>query len=290
MGSSLCTGNSCKPLVFLDPPVLGDQENVLENEEDLGRFYRAPGSSCVHFRTAPNFNSTFERPTPAPRIKSALVLNRHRTVNCEKSLKQRIEERKRNTVANVSCLRDECEAMQYCDALEEDTWIELKDTFQVAETIVQKGANIKEELARHDWVIHSANRDMHSTEQDINETSWRLKGMKSLSGKIGNLIWHKKPKAQAFTDFHESRDFRTASTSISPYSPYRSPKRTTQQQIKAGVVQLSITLDKVRSQQLAIADELQHQEEQFTEFDINMGRIHGKIHKQNDLMNSIKSS
>jgi len=288
---SVCNGNSCEPLIFLDPPVLRDQENILENEEDLGRLYRATGTSGVHFRTAPKiFNTTFERPTLAPKSKSTVVINQRRRVSCEKSLKQRIEERKRNTVMGIAFIRDECEAMQYCDGLEKDTWMELKDTCQIAETIVQKGANIKEELARNDRVIHEANRDMHSTEQDINETSWRLKGMKSLRCKIGNMIWHRKPKAQAFSDFYESRDFRTPSTSMSPYSTHISPKRTTQQQIKAGVVQLSMTLDKVRSQQLAIADKLQHQEEQFKEFDINMGRIHGKIHQQNDFMNSIKVS
>jgi len=286
---SICNGDSCEPLVFLDPPVPRDQENILENEEDLGWFNRATGTSGVQFRTHPKiFNSTFERPTLAPGSKSTLVLKRCR--RAEKSLKQRIEERKRNTVTGISFIRGECEAMQYCDGLEKDTWMELKDTCQIAETIVQKGADIKEELARHDRVIHEANRDMHSTEQDINETSWRLKGMMSLSGKIGNLIWNRKPKAQAFSDFHESRGFRTSSTSLSPFSPYRSPKRTTQQQIKAGVVQLNMTLDKVRSQQLDIADELQHQEEQIKEFELNIGRIDGKILRQNDLMNSIKSS
>jgi len=284
---SICYGSPNKPLLLLDPPVVGDLEYVSENE-DFRRFYNAALTSGVRFQSTPNMiNSTLKRSPALPRRKSAEVPNGDRRRCPEKSLKQMIQER--NTIVNPGCFRDDYEAMQYCDALEEDTWMELKDTCQIAETLVQKGADIGEELTRENRVIHKANRDMHSTVQELKETSYKLKGMKSLGAKLGNFIW--KPKAHSSSDFMcESRDFRTTTISLSAYSPYSSPKRTSQQQIKAGIGQLSLTLDKVRSQQLAIADELQYQEEQFQEFDRNMERISGEIHQQNDLIYSIKSS
>jgi len=282
---SLCCGNYSDPLLFFELPVLGDEENVSENEEVPERFHSTAGKR-VHFHsTVDVINPTIKQSVSETRSKSLVVPNRRRRGSPEMSLMEKIKAR--HTVINLGCIRDEYEGRQYCDALKKDTLMELKNTCQVAETIVQKGDDISEELARQGKVVDKLNHVLHSTEQDLNDASYRLRGMKSLGGKVVNSLWHRKPKAHAHSGYMcESRDFKTSSPSVSSHSLYNSPKRTSQQQIMAGVEQLCSTLDKVRNQQLVIADELRHQE--LDKFELNMDRIDGKIHNQTNLIHCFK--
>lgn len=272
-------------MILLDTPSLADWMNSSESEEDLGRFHTPYSQDNRQFRSTPNARLSPVKRLKTTRSKSAVFLKR-RTGGVV-SLKQMIRERERQRKTII----DEYEARQYCDAVMENTLMELQNTCNIAERIERKSADMSEELARQDRVMRKSERCVHSTEQDLNETRWRLIGMKSLRGKVGNFIWHRKPEAKSYSDIViETREFRTSSTSLAPYVPYSSPKKTTQGQIKVGVDRLSATLDIVRRQQLVMADELQLQEKQLSEFDTCMGRVHGKVHRQTDLIYSIKSS
>jgi len=276
-------------MIFLDPPALDDWMNTSEGEEDLGQFglSHSPdkhSGPVTPYKSMPNL-LPIQR-LESRRYKSAVIVKR--CCNGSVSLKQQIQQRNRDTIGSdafIRGLRDEYEARQYCDAVMENTLMELQNTCNVAENIVQTGADMSEELARQDRVIQQADRCVHSTEQDLNETRWRLRGMMHLRGKLVNFIWDKKPVAKSYSDFaSETREFRTSTASLSSYLPHSSQKKTTEEKIKVGVDRLSSTLDKVQRQQLAIADELEHQDTKLNKFDLNMGRVHGKIYRQTDLI------
>jgi len=286
---ALCTGTS-NPRIFVEP-ALDDWMNSSESEENPARLYAPYPQDDMIFQSAPN-----GRLSPVIRLrtrsKSAVLPNRRQrgAVSLKQQIRERIQERKRTTIVGAGFIQDEYGARQYCDAVMQNTWMELQNTCNFAESIERKGADMCEELARQERVICKADNCVYSTEQDLNETRYRLRGMKSLRGKVANFLWHKRPEAKSYSDIViETREFRTSSTSLCPYVPYSSPQKATQYQIKAGVDRLSATLDEVKRQQLVIADELQHQDKKLSEFDTNMGRVHGKVHCQTDLIRCISS-
>jgi len=204
------------------------------------------------------------------------------------SLMQKMEQR-RNT--HEQFVHGEREAKLYMDAVETDTLNHVDNAVRIASLIVEKTEDITEELVRQGDVIRGANDDIHYTEQDVNQTNYTLKGMKSLRGKLGNMVWRKKPKIQEYNGFETDYGsaIRNRSVSAPPKLELDSPAvGSKQQQIKGGLRTLNVAMDTIRSRQLVIGEELQRQDKQLNEFSGNMTRTQDKIKVQSDLMSSMR--
>jgi len=202
------------------------------------------------------------------------------------SLRQKMEERK---TTRELFIHGEREAKLYMDAIETDTLSHVDNAVRIASLIVEKTDDITEELVRQGDVIRQANDDIHHTEQDVNQTNYTLKGMKSLRGKLGNMVWRKKPKVQEYSGFETDYGSAIRNRSVSAPPKMELPTGgTKQQQISGGLRTLNVAMDTIRSRQLVIGEELQRQDKQLGEFSGNMSRTQDKIKVQSDLMISMR--
>jgi len=237
------------------------------------------------------------RRTPSPRMHLEASPNRHNLNRLSpggRSLKQRIDERHRSLspmARQVSGL-GEREAKDYEDFVEEDTWHHLTDTLRIATSILQKGDDMSEELNRQVGVTSQANSDILACEEDLAEMGHMLKGMKSVKGKVSNMVFGKMHRlhTHGFRGDPGAKYRRRRSQSMpSSLIKYRkSQEYTRQQQIAGGLSQLNLTLDIIESQQLDIAEELEKQEGSLQEFNSNLSRMDDKIKSENDIMRSIR--
>lgn len=205
------------------------------------------------------------------------------------SLRQRIEQRSNNPKPFIT---GEREAKLYAEAVERDTLKHVGNTLRIAQGIVQKSDDITEELVRQGDVICTVNKDIHDTEQVVNQTNHTLKGMKSIRGKVGNMLWRKKPEVQAYEGFQDNRgskikNRRCVSAPVQMQNDM-SPGGTNQQQIKGGLTQLNLVMDTIKTRQMDITDEIKRQDKQLGAFSNNMGRTQEKIKVQTDLMSSMR--
>jgi len=180
-------------------------------------------------------------------------------------------------------------AKSYMDSVEDNTIAQLDNTLMVANSIVEKGDNIIEELERQREVTRKANQDIHATEQEIHETTYILRGMQSMGGKLTNLIW-KKPLDKACETLgcgNKKESHRTKAMSLPiPQSSYKSAE-TKQERISEGVNQLNTAMDMIQKRQMDIRSEIEQQEEDMAEFSGNMDRMEMNILGQTQLMHHI---
>merc|ERR1711920_465478 len=78
--------------------------------------------------------------------------------------------------------------------ISDDTLKHLRHTIRTASSIVDKGTAINDELARQERVLSTAENDIAFAEYDTDQATQKLKGMKSLKGKLASVIWKKEPK------------------------------------------------------------------------------------------------
>jgi len=278
MGISLC---SCSD----DPPKLevekyedvSESSPIIEEEEEdysegfLTRAQTMPARSSYKLHK--------------PRVS----VNKSKTLDGRASLKKRIEHRRSNPKPFIT---GEREAKLYAEAVEKDTLKHVGNTLRIAESIVQKSDDITEELVRQGDVISTVNSDIHDTEQVVNQTNFTLKGMKSIRGKVGNILFRKKPEVQAYQGFQDNRgsnirNRRCVSLPVQMQNDM-TPGGTNQQQIKGGLKQLNLVMDTIKTRQMDITDEIKRQDRQLGEFSNNMGRTQDKIKIQTDLMSSMR--
>jgi len=209
--------------------------------------------------------------------------------NGRSSLRQRIEQKRNNPKPFIT---GEREAQLYAEAVERDTLKHVGNTLRIAQGIVQKSDDITEELGRQGEVINTVNKDIHDTEQVVNQTNHTLKGMKSIRGKVGNILFRKKPEVQAYEGFQDNRgsiikNRRCVSAPVQRQNDM-SIGGTNQQQIKGGLTQLNLVMDTIKTRQMDITDEIKRQDKQLGAFSNNMGRTQEKIKVQTDLMSNMR--
>jgi len=178
----------------------------------------------------------------------------------------------------------------YLHALEESTTLELSTTYRNAESLLEKGDVIHEELKRQGKIAKQANRHMRITEKYICDTSHRLKGMESLKSKFKNIIWSK-PRGPQVVVVHESDDESSdtrRSSNLPPTLPSYHDKGTKQGMINEGVDRLWHVLDEVEHTQEDISKELGKQEKYLHCLDHNIDHIEHKIHNQTKIMSNIR--
>lgn len=210
--------------------------------------------------------------------------------SAEPSLREKIRLRKCNTLDKDLTL--ESEAKKYSDYIEEETLMHLSHTIRTADSMVESGYDLCEELARHDNVLKKTDHDLHSIEQDIHETNWTLRSMNSLRGKVANLILRKKPKVDeddcVASDDGSLRVYKSRSAPVNFVSEPQS-KGNKQHQIKRGVNHLIKTLDIMKYQHLEIEDELKHQERHLNDFEEHVERLQHDVHHQNYMIKKISN-
>jgi len=230
-----------------------------------------------------------ERPRLKLTSKSAPVTPRgrggfHRNL----SLREKMLERSSNPFHD-EFVEEEHEAELYMNALQDSSMQELTLTFRNAESLLDKGNAIHDEVERQGEVVRQSNRDIEATWKDIHNTSHRLKGIKSLRGKFKNIIWHNHEDPEVAV--HESDDESVISVERRCTLPAKLPsydtKMTKQEWIDKGVDQLCHVLDDVEYVQKDIGKKLGEQEKHFQCLDHNIDHIEHKIHHQTKIMNSI---
>jgi len=211
----------------------------------------------------------------------------------QKSLAEKLQERRENPHSYNDFVEGEREAKMYMNKIEDNSMAQLTETIQSVESLLEKETDIQRELKRQGEVVKQANRDARAAEKDIDDTSHRLKGMRSLGGKMANLIFrnphHNVNSAPACESNHDSENnFLRISAQPMVSLPSYSPTKSKQECISQGVEQLCSLLDVVEIKQLDIGKELEKQHETMEILDQNMDQLEDKIGQQTDLMKSMK--
>jgi len=205
------------------------------------------------------------------------------------SLKQRMHEHRRND----QFIMGEREANLYADTVEEDTLSHVDSTLRIVGLISERTEDICEEIARQSETISKTNNDIQNTEQKMIQTNYTLNGMKSIGGKITNMLWNTEPEVIVHHhDFKaEERNHprkcksKPASTEIERSI---SPMDNKQDQIKGGIKQITLAIDKINLQTLDIAEELRRQDNQLKKLTSGIDRTGGKIKTQTNLISSMR--
>merc|ERR1719419_45637 len=133
----------------------------------------------------------FDDATMTKRSKSAFVpRSRERSLHKEKI------DWHRSSVVNPE---GELQAERYSKMITDDSLKHLRHTIRTAGSIVDKGTSINDELARQERVLSKAENDIAITEYETDQTTEKLKGMKSLKGKFSTMVWKKDPELKEFS-------------------------------------------------------------------------------------------
>jgi len=197
--------------------------------------------------------------------------------------------------ANISVNAENDNALERLSEtfFEDNSLKQLRETNRLAQSMVVKGDEMREELIRQGKVTEQANRDVFNTEQDINETSSTLRGM-TFRGKLANMVWRKNSKRRQYNDFEYENDRPYhLPRSMSLPAKFASPNlraKTKQQRIKNDVNQLIQSMDTLRDQQLGIAEELEYQDPHLKELGTNMARVNDKMKRQTRQINDLQQT
>jgi len=200
----------------------------------------------------------------------------------------------------------ELQAERYCKLVTDDTWKQLRNTLRTAGSIVDKGNAINDELARQELVLSTAANDIAFAEYEIDQATEKLKGMKSLKGKVSSMVWKKQPKLRV-DEFREDADsfcnvdlsLLDEDVGLCTFSKMRESKASsvsndisedtegTQVLMKAGIGQLHKTLDAITVQQMNTALALDQQDGRLSIFENRMSTTQQKINCQTQMINGI---
>jgi len=217
----------------------------------------------------------------------------------ECSMQMKIKDWHRSSVVNSE---GELQARRYSEMVTDDTLEHLRHTIRTASSIVDKGNAINNELARQERVLSTAENDIAIAEFDTDLSTEKLRGMKSLRGKVASLIWKKKPKLRIDEFSNERSTFSNVNLNLlnddvglCAFSNMKSSKASIsedtedirQVQIRAGIGELHKTLDAISVQQSDTAWALDNQEGRLSVFENRVSTTHQKINCQTQMINSI---
>jgi len=257
-----------------------------EDEEEAVSYPRVRKTKSV----PPNVNGDSIKKPPMARAKTERVSR-----ISGYSLTERMKDLQRRRSCVVS-REGELLAKQYSKVVRNDTLKHVNNAVRFADSIVQKGANINDELSRQERFLCKVDNEMSTIDYDTDLTARALKGMTSLTGKISSTISKRKSKRKLNKlnfDLMAGESGLCAlsriNTTESLYSPTvtESSVCTPEQQIKTGLGQLNNALDVIKVQQLDTAWALQRHEGLLGGFEGKLDTTHEKINHQNTLMKKI---
>jgi len=199
----------------------------------------------------------------------------------------------------------ELQAERYCKMVTDDSWKHLSHTLRTSASIVDKGNAINDELARQEVVLSKAENDIAFAEYEIDQATEKLKGMKSLKGKVSGMVWKKQPKLrknefskEAGPSCNVNLSLLDGDVGLCTFSKMRSTKvsgvsndisedtEDVQVLMKAGIRQLHKTLDIITVQQMDTSLALD-QEDSLSMFENRMSKTQQKINCQTQMINGI---
>jgi len=176
-----------------------------------------------------------------------------------------------------SVLQGEQEAQEHIVKLEGDTVSCLSNTFEYAESMIQIGNNINEELERNRRVIGSASCDLDasSCELDMIRNIMEPKFVDWVSIQPENKICHgSRPK-------NRKRNYtRRRSSSLPGELPSSKLRRSIH--LKKGIAKISSALDTIKNQQLGMKERLIEEERTLKEFGQKIDQTDYEIKHQTD--------
>jgi len=206
------------------------------------------------------------------------------------SLAEKIQERRKNPNSYDDFVEGEHQAKMYINKIEDNSMKQLTETFETVGSMLEKETAIQNELKRQGEIVNQANRDVRAAEKDIDDTSHRLRGMRSLGGKVASLVSrraHVKSAPASDSDHESENNFPPELTESMTSLPSLQPNQSKQEWLCQGVGQLCSLLDVVETKQLDIGHELEKQHETMKILDENIDNIECKIGHQTNLMKSI---
>lgn len=287
MGLSLCSELAPKSFNFasLSPP-----EDEIEIEEEPERIEAVSATELKeiikkHKEHARIMSSPQLLNQPSENQSDGLSPQRGKT---SPSLIQQIKERQR-CPQDTFCIEDEFEAKCYMHSLQDDSMLNIQKTYSDVLSMIDKGEDTCQEASRQGQVLHQVNHDLHETEADIDDTSLRLKGMRSLAGTFSNIMFGS-TKARDHSESEDEIPKTQLRRSVTEpmLLPSFSNKKSKQECIREGVHAIGDGLDILKEQQHFLEDELQHQEKYLNRVDHNMDHVGNRILYQSDLMKTIK--
>jgi len=217
----------------------------------------------------------------------------------ECSMEEKMRDWRRSSVVNPE---GELQAKRYSKMVRNDTLKHLRHTIRAASSIVEKGTSINEELARQEHVLSTAENDIAVAEYETDQCTEKLKGMKSLKGKLASVIWKKEPKLRINEFNKETSTFSDVDLNLlkddvglcalsnmqtSTVTITEDSEDVEQVKIIAGIGQLHKTLDAITVQQEETAWALDNQEGRLSVFENRVSATHQKINCQTKMISSI---
>jgi len=257
-----------------------------EEETDSETELANPNQMMVRSRSTPNyFHKALGEAPPMGRARTA------RTGGY--SLQERIKDWHRSSVPNP---KGEAQAEEYCNMMMGDTLKHLNRTVRMASSIVEKGTDINQELARQEHVLLKAENDLCMAEYETDQATETLRGMSSLTGKLSSIISKKEPKLKVNPFSNINMDLLDGEPGLCAFSRMSNCQSicsskvetdTQKNQLKQGMGNLHQALDIIASQQMDAAWALERQEGRLSVFENQMSTTQQKINCQSQLMNKI---
>jgi len=295
MGLSLCSqapnGERGNLHAFQHVENLFPSEEQEDTDDDSEYFNLGRMGKCISMPDPWDL----EKAVPLTRAKSE-----QRLKSREYAFQGKKKEWHRSSVVNREA---EHQAKRYSKMVMDDSLKHLSHTIRTADLIVEKGAAINNELTRQEHVLSKAETDILVAEYETDQVTQKLKGMKSLRGKLKNVIWKKEPKLRR-SDFDSQRstfsklnlDLLKDDVGLCAFSRMESKSSTLtkeisedmqQIQIKEGMRQLHKALDIMAVQQMEAAGALDSQEGRLSIFENDLTTTNRKINCQSQMISSI---
>jgi len=166
----------------------------------------------------------------------------------------------------------------------------------MASSIVEKGIDINQELARQERVMFKTENDLSMAEYETDQATETLRGMSSLKGKLSSILRKKEPKMKVNPFSNINMDLMNgepglcAFSRMSNFQSMSSSKvktDTPENQLKRGMGTLHQALDMMAVQQMDTAWALERQEGRLSIFENQMTTTHQKINHQSQMINKI---
>jgi len=217
----------------------------------------------------------------------------------ECAMREKMKDWHRSSVLNPE---GELQARRYSKMVTDDSLEHLRHTIRTASSIVEKGTAINDELARQERVLSTAENDIAFAEYETDQTTQKLKGMKSLKGKLASVIWKKEPKLRINEFCQETSTFSNVNLDLlgddvglcgfskmqnSTTSITEDTEDVQQAMINEGIGQLNKALDAIKVQQVDTAWALGKQEGRLSVFENRVSTTHQKINCQTQMIKSI---
>lgn len=277
MGAGLCADAGRSLRLGLRPPLVEETDSEGASEPEP-------------IKINPRAKSWQKKSSPHKKL-GTLSVKKGKSREHVNSLTQRLQERASKNTSSEFIIGEQ-ESKMYMDVLQDDTVYHLSEVMTITNLMVGKNEDILDELARQEDVIQNGSNDIFTIDQDISESSYNLHGMKSIGGKISNMLKlnRRHKPCRSHCSLPNERRTRIRSLPEPNVVPSLSSGETKQKWIETNVKQLNSTMDIIKDQQMDITEVLSNEEGKLNQFENSLGDIDVKMKSQTQLMHSMRKS